>query len=54
LQSDLNDLGLTVAIGVDYIFVSRRDCLAAYQATIAATNAERHSAEANVADGSEH
>jgi high affinity sulfate transporter 1 len=36
LQSDLNDLGLTSAIGANHIFVSRRDCLTAYQAAIAA------------------
>jgi sulfate permease, SulP family len=34
LQSDLNDLGLTEAIGVHRIFVSRRDCLAAYRVAV--------------------
>jgi hypothetical protein len=32
LQSDLDDLGLTATIGDHLIFISRRDCLTAYQA----------------------
>jgi MFS superfamily sulfate permease-like transporter len=35
LQSDLDDLKLTAAIGATRIFVSRRDCLTAYRAVVA-------------------
>jgi high affinity sulfate transporter 1 len=46
LQKDLGDLGLTAAIGVHNIFVSRRDCLTAYQAAVAETEAGNRAAEA--------
>jgi high affinity sulfate transporter 1 len=39
MRSDLDDLGLTSAIGADRIFVSRRDCLTAYQAAVAQATA---------------
>jgi high affinity sulfate transporter 1 len=39
LQKDLDDLGLTSAIGVHHIFVSRRDCLTAFHASAKASKA---------------